>query len=141
MKKLLIRWKRGGCFMFFLIIGCFAGHPAEVIVALTEEIRQLTSMVAEFMIFVPSNRVFLHVIYGYFVSPMVNTVNTITVQSSAGFSDHYATLNIISEGMPLVEALMIVTCSLHNCRVFGYHGGIQKLTALMKGISSITLLV
>ncbi|RXH92627.1 hypothetical protein DVH24_033523 [Malus domestica] len=97
MKKLLIRWKRGGCFMFFLIIGCFVGHPAEVILALTEEIRQLTSMVAEFMIFVPSNRVFLHVIYGYFVSPMVNTVNTSTVQSSAGFSDHSATLNIIAE--------------------------------------------
>lgn len=65
---------------------------------------------------------------------MVNPVNTSTVRSSADLSSHSTTLNIISEGMPLLDALMIVTRSLHNCRVFGYHGGIQKLTALMKGI-------
>nr|XP_028963058.1 BEACH domain-containing protein B isoform X2 [Malus domestica] len=90
-----------------VVIGCFAGHPAEVILVLTEEITQLTSMVAE--------------------------LNTSIVRLSADFSGHSATLNIISEGMPLLDALMIVTRSLHNCRVFGYYSGIQKLTALMKG--------
>lgn len=30
-----------------VVIGCFAGHPAEVILILTEEITQLTAMVAE----------------------------------------------------------------------------------------------
>ncbi|BFG19464.1 hypothetical protein CerSpe_057380 [Prunus speciosa] len=91
-----------------VVIGCFAGHPAEVILILTEEITQLTAMVAE--------------------------LNTSTVRSSADFSSHSTTLNIISEGLPLLDALMIVTRSLHNCRVFGYYGGIQKLTALMKGV-------
>ncbi|KAM2274619.1 hypothetical protein ACFX1S_044403 [Malus domestica] len=90
-----------------VVIGCFAGHPAEVILVLTEEITQLTSMVAE--------------------------LNTSIVRLSADFSGHSATLNIISEGMPILDALMIVTRSLHNCRVFGYYSGIQKLTALMKG--------
>ncbi|XP_050124229.1 BEACH domain-containing protein B-like isoform X1 [Malus sylvestris] len=90
-----------------VVIGCFAGHPAEVILVLTEEITHISSMVAD--------------------------LNNSTVRSSADFSGHSATLNIISEGMPLLDALMIVTRSLHNCRVFGYYGGIQKLTALMKG--------
>lgn len=30
-----------------VVIGCFAGHPAEVILVLTEEITQLTAMVVE----------------------------------------------------------------------------------------------
>lgn len=33
----------------------------------------------------------------------------------------------------MLDALTIVTRSIHNCRVFGYYGGIQKLAALMKG--------
>lgn len=33
-----------------------------------------------------------------------------------------------------MDALTVITRSLHNCRVLGYYGGIQKLTALMKGI-------
>lgn len=39
---------------------------------------------------------------------------------------------IISEGLPILDALAVITRSMHNCRVFGYYGGIQKLTALMK---------
>lgn len=30
-----------------VVIGCFSGHPAEVILVLTEEITQLTAMVIE----------------------------------------------------------------------------------------------
>lgn len=43
-------------------------------------------------------------------------------------------LTLTSEGLPILDALTIVTRSMHNCKVFGYYGGIQKLTALMKGI-------
>ncbi|KAH0695321.1 hypothetical protein KY285_022418 [Solanum tuberosum] len=39
---------------------------------------------------------------------------------------------ITSEGLPILDALTVITRSMHNCRVFGYYGGIQKLTALMK---------
>lgn len=39
---------------------------------------------------------------------------------------------ITSEGLPVLDALTVITRSMHNCRVFGYYGGIQKLTALMK---------
>lgn len=42
-------------------------------------------------------------------------------------------LTVTSEGLPVLDALTIVTRSIHNCRVFGYYGGIQKLAALMKG--------
>ena len=30
-----------------VIIGCFAGHPAEVILMLTEEVKQVTALVTE----------------------------------------------------------------------------------------------
>ncbi|CAN4092325.1 unnamed protein product [Withania somnifera] len=39
---------------------------------------------------------------------------------------------ITSEGLPVLDALTVITRSMHNCRVFGYYGGVQKLTALMK---------
>ncbi|KAH0684869.1 hypothetical protein KY289_022621 [Solanum tuberosum] len=39
---------------------------------------------------------------------------------------------ITSEGLPILDSLTVITRSMHNCRVFGYYGGIQKLTALMK---------
>jgi hypothetical protein len=56
------------------------------------------------------------------------------MRSKTGLSGDSTSLNIISEGLPVLDALTIVTRSLHNCRVFGYYSGIQKLTALMKGI-------
>jgi hypothetical protein len=56
------------------------------------------------------------------------------MRSKTGLSGASTSLNITSEGLPVLDALTIVTRSLHNCRVFGYYGGIQKLTALMKGI-------
>lgn len=56
------------------------------------------------------------------------------MRSKTGLSGASTSLNITSEGLPVLDALTIVTRSLHNCRVFGYYGGIQKLTALLKGI-------
>ncbi|XP_022861479.1 uncharacterized protein LOC111381867 [Olea europaea var. sylvestris] len=41
-------------------------------------------------------------------------------------------LSMASESWLILDALTIVTRSMHNCRVFSYHGGIQKLTALLK---------
>nr|XP_011458851.1 PREDICTED: BEACH domain-containing protein lvsC isoform X3 [Fragaria vesca subsp. vesca] len=64
---------------------------------------------------------------------MLAIVNSSTVRS-ADFCGHSTILNIISEGIPLLDALLIVTRSLQNCRVLGYYGGIPKLTALMKGV-------
>lgn len=46
-------------------------------------------------------------------------------------------LSITSEGLPLLNALTIIVRSMHNCRVFGYYSGIQKLTALMKGTHNV----
>lgn len=72
---------------------------------------------------------------------MINPVNTSTTRSTTDFSCPSTSLNITSEGFPVLDALKIVTRSLHNCRVFGYYGGIQKLTALMKGNIPILVLM
>lgn len=90
-----------------IIVGCSAGHPAEIILTLTEEITQLTSLVSE--------------------------LNTSVVRTRVDLPGNSTSLSITSEGLPLLNALTIITRSMHNCRVFGYYGGIQKLTALMKG--------
>ncbi|KAL6578417.1 hypothetical protein OROMI_010745 [Orobanche minor] len=41
-------------------------------------------------------------------------------------------MNITNESWMALDALTVVTSSIHNCKVFGYYYGIQKLTALMK---------
>ncbi|KAA3476613.1 BEACH domain-containing protein B-like isoform X3 [Gossypium australe] len=89
------------------IVGCFAGHPSEIILTLTEEILQLTTLVSE-------------------INPSAGRTTTDLPASTISFI-------ITSEGLPVLYALKIIARSLHNCRVFGYYDGIQKLTALMKG--------
>ena len=59
---------------------------------------------------------------------ITNSVQSITVSGAS------TSFTITSEGFPVLDALKIVTHSMHNCRVFGYYGGIQKLTTLMKGV-------
>lgn len=61
------------------------------------------------------------------------------MRSPTGSSGASTSFSITSEGLPILDALTIVTRSLHNCRVFGYYGGIQKLTALMKGIVYVVI--
>lgn len=90
-----------------VVVGCSAGHPVEVIRVLIEEVTQLNSLVSEF--------------------------NTSMGQSPTELSGAAAKMFITSEGFFILDALKIITRSLYNCRVFGYYGGIQKLTALMKG--------
>ncbi|KAF3447262.1 hypothetical protein FNV43_RR12442 [Rhamnella rubrinervis] len=91
-----------------VLIGCFAGHPSEIILTLIEEVTQITALVTD--------------------------LNTSTMRSTTDLPSPSTSLNITAEGFPVLDALTIVTRSLHNCRVFGYYGGIQKLTALMKGV-------
>ncbi|GMI77267.1 hypothetical protein HRI_001396000 [Hibiscus trionum] len=89
------------------IIGCFVGHPSEIILTLTEEIVQLTTLVSE--------------------------INTGAGRTTTDLPAASISLIITSEGLPVLDALKIITRSLHNCKVFGYYGGIQKIIALMKG--------
>lgn len=89
-----------------LIIGCSVGHPTELVVALTEEIIQLTSFVTDLDIKV--------------------------VKFASDPPTVSASLRVTSEGLAALEALVIVVRSMHNCRVLGYYGGVQKLVALIK---------
>ncbi|KAK2659945.1 hypothetical protein Ddye_006478 [Dipteronia dyeriana] len=91
-----------------IVVGCFAGHPAEIILMLTEEVTQLTISVSE--------------------------INTNVGRPMMDLPEVFTSMNITSEAFTVLDALKIVTRSMHNCRVFGYYGGIQKLTALMKGV-------
>ncbi|VFQ62264.1 unnamed protein product [Cuscuta campestris] len=77
-----------------VVLGCTFGHPAEIVLCLTEDLAQITSIINEYQL---------------------GALSTIT-----------------SEGIPVLDALTVVVRSLHNCRLFGYYGGIQKITALMK---------
>ncbi|XP_057986936.1 BEACH domain-containing protein B isoform X2 [Hevea brasiliensis] len=89
-----------------VVVGCSAGHPAEVILLLTEEIINLTTLVTD--------------------------LNITVVPSKTDLSETSTGLALPSEGFHALDALTIITRSIHNCKVFGYYGGIQKLTALMK---------
>ncbi|KAL3514285.1 hypothetical protein ACH5RR_027002, partial [Cinchona calisaya] len=53
------------------------------------------------------------------------------VQSSTDKSGSHSSI-ITYEALPVLDALAVITRSLYNCRVFGFYGGVQKLTALMK---------
>lgn len=92
-----------------VIFGCTIGHPAEITVTLIEEITHITAMVSEFT--------------------SVNMSGMISTTERLG---NLTSLTLTSEGFPILDALTIVTRSMHNCKVFGFYGGIQKLTALMK---------
>lgn len=84
-----------------VLVGCSAGHPAEIILVLTQEVQCLTTLVTE-------------------------------SQSTLDLSGSSMNLSIGVDGLDILNTLTVVTRSMHNCRVFGYYGGIQKLTALMK---------
>ncbi|XP_021759768.1 BEACH domain-containing protein B-like isoform X1 [Chenopodium quinoa] len=87
-------------------VGCFSGHPTEFIITLIDEITQMTSIVTDLDT-------------GFSKS----TYDSLTVSTS---------LKISTEGIPALEALVIIVRSVHNCRILGYYGGIQKLVALIK---------
>lgn len=64
----------------------------------------------------------------------VDPVNMSMMQSKPDLSGSCTSPDIKTDGIPVLEALAVVTRALYNCRVFWYHGGIQKLMVLMKGI-------
>lgn len=64
---------------------------------------------------------------------LIEEVTHITTMVTEYISGTSSSLAITSEGLPVLNALTIMTRSMHNCKVLGYYGGIQKLTALMKG--------
>lgn len=39
-----------------------------------------------------------------------------------------------TDALLALNCLTILTRSMHNCKVFSYYGGVQKITALLKGI-------
>ncbi|KAM3295295.1 hypothetical protein ACQJBY_037900 [Aegilops geniculata] len=53
-------------------------------------------------------------------------------ESSANLSEQSTDLGLSTEVLPVLECFTIVTRSVHNCRVFSYYGGVQKVTALLK---------
>ncbi|WVZ77789.1 hypothetical protein U9M48_025613 [Paspalum notatum var. saurae] len=87
------------------VLGCSTGHPSEVILILVQEISQITSSITE---------------------------SSSYPESSANISELLGDLGLSDEGLTVLECLTIVTRSVHNCRVFSYYGGVQKVTALLK---------
>ncbi|KAI3726569.1 hypothetical protein L1987_66367 [Smallanthus sonchifolius] len=63
---------------------------------------------------------------------LVEEVTHITSMVTEYISGISSSLAITSEGFAVLNALIIMSRSMHNCKVLGYYGGIQKLTALMK---------
>ncbi|GJV36694.1 BEACH domain-containing protein B isoform X1 [Tanacetum coccineum] len=63
---------------------------------------------------------------------LIEEVTHITSMVTEFISGTSSSLAITSEGFAVLNALIIITRSMANCKVLGYYGGIQKLTALMK---------
>uniref|UniRef100_A0A0D9VCI8 BEACH domain-containing protein B n=1 Tax=Leersia perrieri TaxID=77586 RepID=A0A0D9VCI8_9ORYZ len=95
------------------VVGCSSGHPSEVILILVQEVSQITSFITE-------------------SSSCSESSPNISEQSSSG-------LVLSTEGLTVLECLTIVSHSVHNCRVFSYYGGVQKVTALLKVVKLKTL--
>ncbi|XP_066329470.1 BEACH domain-containing protein B-like isoform X1 [Miscanthus floridulus] len=87
------------------VLGCSTGHPSEVILILIQEISQITSSITE---------------------------SSSCPESSANISELLGDLGLNTEGLTILECLTILTRSVHNCKVFSYYGGVQKVTALLK---------
>ncbi|TYH12058.1 hypothetical protein ES288_A06G035800v1 [Gossypium darwinii] len=67
------------------------------------------------------------------ITTLVSEINTSAGRTTTDLPAATISFIITSEGLPVLYALKIIARSLHNCRVFSYYDGIQKLTALMKG--------
>ncbi|WVZ78914.1 hypothetical protein U9M48_026555 [Paspalum notatum var. saurae] len=91
-----------------IVAGCSCGHPSEVILILIQEISLITSTIAE-----SGN------------SPESPTKHHSGQQKNLGLSKQI---------LQVLECLTILTRSLHNCRVFSYYGGVQKIISLLKGV-------
>lgn len=89
-----------------IILGCSVGHPSEVILILIQEIARITSLVTE--------------------------LNNSVAHANADLSEPSMSLSFSTEVLYVLNCLTIITRSIHNCKVFSYYGGVQKITALLK---------
>ncbi|KAL0366360.1 UNVERIFIED_CONTAM: hypothetical protein Sradi_3526100 [Sesamum radiatum] len=125
-----------------VVVGCSYGHPTEVILILTEEVSRITRLLTNICLIYlallntldfPQDGwflMFVKMIFFFFSSYAISYGTVMKLSSDqVGVT---TSINITSESWMALDALAIVTLSIHNCKVFGYHGGIQKLTALMK---------
>ncbi|KAF8687356.1 hypothetical protein HU200_043042 [Digitaria exilis] len=88
------------------VVGCSCGHPSEVILILIQEISLITSTIVE----------------------SGNSLESPTNHDS----EQPINLGLSTQILQILECLAILTRSLHNCRVFSYYGGVQKITSLLK---------
>ncbi|XP_038988519.1 LOW QUALITY PROTEIN: BEACH domain-containing protein B-like [Phoenix dactylifera] len=89
-----------------IILGCSTGHPSEVILILIQQIARISSLVTE--------------------------LNNSAAQANADLSEPSARLTFSTEALYVLNCLTIITRSVHNCKVFSYYGGVQKIIALLK---------
>ena len=61
------------------------------------------------------------------------TVNNNGAQVDPDLSEPSMNLNFGTEALDVLNCMTIITRSMHNCKVFSYYGGVQKVTALLKG--------
>ncbi|RCV22961.1 hypothetical protein SETIT_4G261700v2 [Setaria italica] len=87
-------------------VGCCCGHPSEVILILIQEISVIASTIVE----------------------SGNSLESPTNHHS----EQPINLGLSTQILKVLECLAILTRSLHNCRVFSYYGGVQKITSLLK---------
>uniref|UniRef100_A0ACD6ACN4 Uncharacterized protein n=1 Tax=Avena sativa TaxID=4498 RepID=A0ACD6ACN4_AVESA len=88
-----------------VVVGCSYGHPSEVILILIQEISLITSIITE---------------------------SGTSPESSPKHLEQLEPLELSTERLHVLECLTILTRSVHNCRVFSYYGGVQKVTSLLK---------
>lgn len=78
---------------------------------------------------------FLHLFYGqtiyrfYFKFVAKNSVG----QGNDDPSEPLGSSDFTADALRALNCLTILTRSTHNCKVFSYYGGVQKITALLKG--------
>ncbi|GAB2247807.1 hypothetical protein Droror1_Dr00007689 [Drosera rotundifolia] len=89
-----------------VVVGSSAGHPTEFILALIKDVIHLTSLISEF--------------------------NFGVVESTSDPIFASMSMAVALEGQPVLDALAVIVRSVHNCRVFGHCGGVQKLISLIK---------
>ncbi|KAL9252927.1 BEACH domain-containing protein [Drosera capensis] len=89
-----------------VVVGSSAGHPTEFILALIKDVIYLTSLISEF--------------------------NFGAIESTSDPIFASMSMALALEGQPVLDALAVIVRSVHNCRVFGHYGGVQKLISLIK---------
>ncbi|CAL9114662.1 unnamed protein product [Musa textilis] len=89
-----------------IILGCSVGHPSEVSLIIIQEIVRITSLLTE-------------------LKNNAGQVNDDPSEPPGSFA-------FSTDALCALNCLTILTRSMHNCKVFSYYGGVQKITALLK---------